>query len=81
MTRPDPEQHMVVIKTAAAWGTQARDAMAELGPFEHLADAADANYPAFCRLVEALYALGAPLAQDLLDRAQMVPVDQAVDGG
>jgi hypothetical protein len=76
-----PDQHMVVIRTQAAWKAQAEAALAELGEFEHLADAAAVNYRAFCLLIEAMYALGALVSQDMMDLAGMVPVDVAVGDG
>lgn len=84
----DPEQHMVLTAPASMWKRQYEEADEAIRQANGGQDAptlnaaAEINYPAFCKMIEALVAL-APLTglmpdDDLQRRARMVPVDQAI---
>lgn len=86
--RTDPEQHMVIVKPVAAWAEQAQKALADIDAANggvspaKLADGKKINPQAFGLLIEALVALesqtGQKVADDLIQLAGLVPVDQAI---
>jgi len=75
---------MVIITSAAAMKTQAENALdairAACGGQDPptLRDGYDADPGAFARLIEALVALGIPVAADMRDLAGLRPVDEVI---
>jgi hypothetical protein len=71
--------HMLIVRSREAVLAQARRANDALqaSSAKNLNEFADVNYEQFCLLIEALHTLGATISQDLLDRAQMRPIDEA----
>lgn len=86
--RWDPEQHMVIVRTAGEWRQQALDGLDAIEranggkPPARFIDGSAIDHAAFASVVEALLALepltGKRVGQDLLDAAGLVPVDQAI---
>jgi hypothetical protein len=86
----DPEQHMVIVRSVAAWQEQAETALDEItaanGGVElaHIADAKRIAPVAFGRLIEALAALEPytrrKVGEDLIQLAGLKPVDQVLFG-
>jgi len=84
----DPEQHMVIMRTVDDWAHRAREAMEEIKAANggedppRIIDAADIAPVAFGKLIEALVALEPvthrKVGDDLISRAGLVPVDQAL---
>lgn len=74
----DAGGHFLLVRPIAGWLRQAREAIAAMdacgvtNPLEF----ADKDYQQFCRLVEAWHALGQPVSAELMERAQMRPVDE-----
>ena len=83
MTDSSLEGHMVVVRPREAWVNQAREALQVMqmaaearGGRLTLGEFADLDYPSFCLMIEAMHALGARFSTDILERAQMRPVDE-----
>jgi hypothetical protein len=84
----DPEQHMVIVRPVHVWARQAMDAQDRLraangGQDPATLDAcAETDHAAFASLIEALVALepvtGRKVSADLIRKAGLVPVDQAM---
>jgi len=75
----------VIIKTKQAWLDQANKAneamqarMEKLGKPITLNEFAETDYEQFCLLIEAMHALGAKVSQELMNKAQMRPVDEVL---
>ncbi len=87
MTNSIWEGHMLILRPREAWVEQAREAMQALqmaaearGGHLTLDEFADLDYPSFCLMIEAMHALGARFSSDILERAQMRPVDELLTG-
>ena len=82
----DPEQHMLLVKPVSVWAEQAQQALADIDAANggvspvRLVDGASIHPQAFSSLIEALVALesvtGQKVADDLVQLAGLVPVDQ-----
>ncbi len=83
MTERTWEGHMLILRPREAWVEQAHEALQAMqtaaearGGHLTLGEFAGVDYLSFCRLVEAMHALGASFSADILERAQMRPVDE-----
>jgi len=80
----DPEQHMVIVRSEAAWTRQLRESFDELTAScggelpARFVDAQPRNPAAFGRFVEAYFALTGKVDEDVQRLAGLVPVDQAL---
>ena len=72
----------LIIKTRGEWVKQVEDATAaweSMDPKPKNLDAlAEENYQAFCKLVEGYHALGFKVSDELMSKAKMVPVSEAL---
>ncbi|MFA5216896.1 hypothetical protein [Sulfuricurvum sp.] len=68
----------MIVKTYEAWLNQAKDAQKKLEECgaKNLNEFNEKDHQNFCKLIEALYALKVPIDQDLMQKAEMRPVDE-----
>jgi hypothetical protein len=71
----------MVVRTREAWINQAKTAQDawEKSGAPNLRTFAKVNYEQFCKLIEALHALGQKVDAEMMNLAKMRPVDEALE--
>lgn len=69
-----------IVKTRQAWLNQAKAAndACQASGAKDLNEFAELDHNNFCLLIEAFHALRAPISKELMDKAQMRPVDEVL---